>query len=177
MMAAVPKLPMVLAAGRVWDEAKNLRLLDEIAPTLPWPIEIAGNTTHPERGEIALHDARAVGLLDRDALRRHVASAAIYAAPALYEPFGLGILEAAAAGCALLLGDIPSLRENWHAAAILLPPGEPAHWRDAVLRLIDDGDERERLGKAAQAQARRFTLARMADRYRALYRAPYRVVA
>ena len=35
----------------------------------------------------------------------------------MYEPFGLSILEAAASGCALVLGDIPTLRENWSEAA------------------------------------------------------------
>ena len=34
--------------------------------------------------------------------------AAIFFSPALYEPFGLGVLEAAARGCALVLADIPS---------------------------------------------------------------------
>ncbi len=32
--------------------------------------------------------------------------------PARYEPFGLSVLEAALSGCALVLGDIPSLRES-----------------------------------------------------------------
>ena len=49
----------------------------------------------------------------------HGCEAAIFARPARYEPFGLAILEAAQAGCALVLGDIPSLRELWADAALL----------------------------------------------------------
>ena len=53
--------------------------------------------------------------------------------PARYEPFGLSALEAALSGCALVLGDIPSLREVWGDAACFVSPsgnGELA----AVLR-------------------------------------------
>jgi glycosyltransferase involved in cell wall biosynthesis len=167
--ARAAKHPVVFGAGRIWDKAKNLRLLDEIADDLPWRVEIAGDTAHPEHGSAGLFHAQALGVLDRSMVRRRLSEAAIYAAPALYEPFGLGILEAAAAGCALLLGDIPSLRENWDGAAILLPPRDPAVWRAAALRLINDGGERKRLGKMAQARAQRFTLARAAQCYRALY--------
>ena len=52
--------------------------------------------------------------MDAVAARR----ASIYAEPARYEPFGLAALEAARAGCALVLGDIPSLREVWGDAAL-----------------------------------------------------------
>jgi glycosyltransferase involved in cell wall biosynthesis len=102
-------------------------------------------------------------------MRRHLAEAAIFASPALYEPFGLTVLEAAAAGCALVLGDIASLRENWEGAAIFLPPGHASEWQAALARLIDDGQERDRLAAAARIRAQRFTLANTARRYRALY--------
>ena len=44
-------------------------------------------------------------------------------APARYEPFGLGILEAATQGCALVLGDLPSLVELWKGAARFVAAG------------------------------------------------------
>jgi glycosyltransferase involved in cell wall biosynthesis len=165
-----PKRPVVMAAGRVWDEAKNLRLLDEIAPALAWPVEIAGETAHPEHGEARLRHAQALGVLDAVEMRRRLGEAAIFAAPARYEPFGLGILEAAAAGCALALGDIASLRETWDGAAIFLPPEDAGQWQAALTRLIGDRDMRERLAAAARARAGRFTIARTAARYRAAYR-------
>jgi len=165
------KQPVILASGRVWDAAKNLWLLDDIAPELPWPIEIAGDVAHPGNGVARLRFAGPLGVLGPAEMRDHLAEAAIFAAPALYEPFGLGILEAAAAGCPLVLGDIPSLRENWDGAAIFLPPDDRSQWRSALARLIGDQEERERLAAAARARAERFTLARTASRYRALYRA------
>jgi glycogen synthase len=164
-----PKQPVIMAAGRIWDAAKNLALLDDIAPGLDWPIEIAGATAHSAEDVTHLRNARLLGVLDPEDMRRRLGEAAIFAAPACYEPFGLGILEAAAAGCALVLGDIGSLRENWDGAAVFLPTEDRRQWRSALSRLIADRAERERLGAAAQARARDFTLARCAARYRALY--------
>jgi glycogen synthase len=42
-----PKRPVIMAAGRVWDAAKNLWLLDDVAQQVAWPIEIAGEVAHP----------------------------------------------------------------------------------------------------------------------------------
>jgi glycogen synthase len=164
------KRPVIMAAGRIWDAAKNLRLLDDIAAELPWPIEIAGEAAHPEDGVTRLRHARPLGILGAAEMRERLGHAAIFAAPALYEPFGLGILEAAAAGCALVLGDIASLRENWDGAAMFLPPDDRGQWRSALTGLINDRDERERIAAAARARADEFTLADTASRYRALYR-------
>ena len=165
-----PKQPVIMAAGRIWDAAKNLALLDDIAPKLDWPVEIAGEIAHPENGVAHLRHARPLGVLGPEEMRHSLGEAAIFAAPARYEPFGLGILEAAAAGCALVLGDIASLRENWDSAAVFVPADDREQWWSALRRLIADRAERERLGTAAQARARDFTLARCAARYRALYR-------
>jgi glycogen synthase len=163
------KRRVIMAVGRIWDAAKNLRLLDEIAPQLDWPVEIAGATAHPEAGLAPLRHARPLGLLDPEEMCVQLGKAAIFAAPAFYEPFGLGVLEAAACGCALVLGDIASLRENWAGAAIFLPSDDPARWQKVLSRLIEDYAERQRLGHAARARAEQFTIARSAQRYRALY--------
>ena len=97
-------------------------------------------------------------------------TAAIFAAPARYEPFGLGILEAAASGCALVLGDIPSLRENWDGAALFVPPDDAVAWRTTLSCLIACDSRRETLGAAARKRALVFARERMAARYAELYR-------
>jgi glycosyltransferase involved in cell wall biosynthesis len=96
--------------------------------------------------------------------------AAIFVAPARYDPFGLAILEAAAAGCALVLGDIPSLRENWDGAAVFVDPEDRSALTSAVNVLIANPRERSRVAAAVQRRAREFTLPRMARAYAALYR-------
>jgi glycosyltransferase involved in cell wall biosynthesis len=102
-------------------------------------------------------------------MARHLGCAGIFAAPARYEPFGLAILEAAAAGCALVLGDISSLRENWDGAALFVDPEDPPSLHAAIHALISTAEERTRLAAAARCRARRFTMDRMARAYAALY--------
>jgi glycosyltransferase involved in cell wall biosynthesis len=165
-----PKRQVVMAAGRLWYKAKNTALLDDIAGDLDWPVEIAGETAHPEAGSVRLSAARPLGLLTRAEMAERLGAAAIFAAPARYEPFGLGILEAAASGCALALGDIPSLRENWDGAALFVSPDDPAAWRNGLCELIADAALRQRLGAAARDRAANFPRRMMAVRYAALYR-------
>jgi glycogen(starch) synthase len=165
----LPKRSVVLSGGRLWDAAKNLATLDAIAPQLAWPVEIAGDTEHPDGGVPEFPNVRLLGRLGPAQMARHLGSASIFAAPARYEPFGLGILEAAAAGCALVLGDIPSLRESWDGAAAFVPPEDRVALAGTISALIADGRERTRLAAAARRRARRFTLHRMAQSYAALY--------
>jgi len=164
-----PKRAAIMAAGRLWDEAKNLALLDEAAGNIDWPIEIAGDVNHPEGGQARLRAARARGILTSAEMAERLGTTAIYAAPARYEPFGLGILEAAASGCALVLGDIPSLRENWDGAALLVPPDDAAGWRTTLCCLIACDSRRGGLGPAAHRRALALTRERMAARYAELY--------
>jgi glycogen synthase len=166
----LPKCPVVLAAGRLWDAAKNLAGLDAVAPRLAWPVAIAGDAEHPDSGTADFSNVRLLGRLSRAEFARHLGSAPIFAAPARYEPFGLTILEAAAAGCALVLGDISSLRENWDGAAVFVDPENRSTLQAAINALIADGEQRSRLAAAARRRAGRFTLQRMAQAYAALYR-------
>ena len=167
---ALDKRPVVLSAGRLWDAAKNLAVLDAAAAGLGWPVKIAGEFEHPDGGVATFANVELLGCLTRAEMARRLGSAAIFAAPARYEPFGLAVLEAAAAGCALVLGDIPSLRENWSGAALFVGPEDPAALRTAINALIVDPKQRTRLAAAARDRARRFTLDRMAQAYAALYR-------
>jgi glycosyltransferase involved in cell wall biosynthesis len=99
------------------------------------------------------------------------ARAAVYALPARYEPFGLSVLEAAHAGCALVLGDIPSLRETWDGAALFVPPDDCAALRRALLRLCADASLRDLLSAIARDRAAAFTPERMAAAYAESYAA------
>jgi glycogen(starch) synthase len=169
-LSTLDKRPVVLAAGRLWDAAKNLTVLDAAAPGLAWPVEIAGDVEYPDGGIASFVNVELLGRLTPAEMARRLASAEIFAAPARYEPFGLAVLEAAAAGCALVLGDIPSLRENWSSAALFVEPQDPAALRTAINALIGNPYERARLAAASRDRARRFTLDRMAQSYAALYR-------
>lgn len=163
------KDPFVLSAGRLWDEAKNLAALDCAAQRLSWPVYVAGDAKNPEGGAIQARGARLLGKLPPAQLAGWLSRAAIYALPARYEPFGLSILEAALAGCALVLGDIPSLREVWAEAALYVPPDDPDALRASLCSLIARPERRAALAARARERARRYTPARMAEGYLAAY--------
>ena len=163
------KQPVVLAAGRLWDEAKNLSALEIVAPHLPWPVLVAGSTRHPDGGVRSTRCVLALGELSPAALARHYARAPIYVSPARYEPFGLSVLEAGLSGCALVLGDIPTLREVWGDAALYVAPEDHLALRDCVGRLIADDLLRDRLARRARARALSYTPARMARAYMDTY--------
>lgn len=164
------KEPFVLAAGRLWDEAKNVATLAAVAPRLPWPVYVAGDDAHPGGRRAALAGVQSLGWLAPAALAAWLARAAIYCLPARYEPFGLSALEAGLARCALVLGDVPSLREVWGDAAVFVPPDDFGALGRALTTLIADAERRAALAAAAHARALTFTPARMASGYLAAYR-------
>ena len=144
---------IVLNAGRLWDDAKNLRTLDAAAAGISWPVVAAGPTCGPDGQEARLEHVTALGQLDGAALEDRLRRAAIFASLAVYEPFGLAVLEAALAGCALVLSDIATFREVWEDAALFVPAADPVAARDALNRLIADRDLRLDLGARAQRRA------------------------
>jgi glycosyltransferase involved in cell wall biosynthesis len=164
-----PKRDVVLAAGRVWDAAKNIASLVAAARQLSWPVWIAGDRAPGEGLAADFPGVTALGRLDAGAMARAYATAAIYALPARYEPFGLSILEAAQHGCALVLGDIPSLRENWDGAALFVDPADADGLALVLARLIANPTARAELGARARARAERFPLARTCAAVSTLY--------
>ena len=165
------KKRFVLAAGRLWDEAKNLSALEAVAPLLGFPILVAGETARPggSGAAVVARSTRSLGMLSSPELAGWMSRAAVYALPARYEPFGLSALEAALAGCALVLGDIPSLREVWGSAARFVDPEDPGALAQALRFLMDHPEEREALAARGRRRALTFTPHRMVEAYLDLY--------
>lgn len=164
--AATEKRAVVLAAGRLWDEGKNITSLCRAAEGLSWPVLIAGESASPEGGELtpAANVVRLGRLSSADVAAR-MAEAAVFAAPARYEPFGLAILEAALSGCALVLGDIPTLRELWDEAAVFVAPNDFEALRDTLESLLFDPDRAATLGQRSRRRAGRYSAVRMGEAY------------
>jgi len=160
-----PKHNIVLAAGRIWDQAKNVELLCRAVEGTDIALAIAGETTSPDGRRPKMDAAHFLGRLDPTALAQRMEEAAIFASPARYEPFGLAVLEAALSGCALILSDIPSFRELWDGAATFVPPGDIAAWRRAMQLLTSCPAMAAADGEKARARAQRYTAGRMTDSY------------
>ncbi|HWX46729.1 MAG TPA: glycosyltransferase family 4 protein [Roseomonas sp.] len=157
------------AAGRLWDEGKNLALLDEIAGRLPLPVVTAGALAGPQGGTIALPNLHNLGPLDSSQMAACFAAATVFVSPARYEPFGLAVLEAAQAGCPLVLSDIASFREIWGEAAEYVLCTDGPGFAAAIERLAHDPDLRRQRGAAAAARAARYTPEAMARATLELY--------
>jgi glycosyltransferase involved in cell wall biosynthesis len=112
---------------------------------------------------------RWLGALPPAAISLWYAQAAIFVAPARYEPFGLAALEAALAGCALVLGDIPTLRELWTGAALFVPPDDREQLTHVLGLLIADDELRATFGRLARQRGATFSAARMTTAYRNAY--------
>ncbi len=165
------KRSVVFAAARWWDDGKNGAVLDRAAHLVRWPVVMAGATEGPNGQTIALTGAESLGPLPAEDVRRWVASAGIVVCPSLYEPFGLVALEAASAGAALVLSDIPTFRELWSGAAVFADPRDPGALAGAIESLASDPERRAELGARAAARARRFSLDATVDGLLAAYAA------
>jgi glycogen synthase len=165
----VPKQDFIFSSGRVWDEAKNIRTLAAAARDLPWPVCVAGEKHDPEGRTISFENVQLLGKLSRWQMAERLERAPIFCLPARYEPFGLSVLEAALAGCALVLGDIPSLREIWRDTALFVPPNDADALRRTLQRLIAEPDMRRDHAERAHEHALDFTALRMTSSYLALY--------
>lgn len=168
--AGVPKRDVVFAAGRLWDKAKNIAALCDAADGLSWPVLIAGEAVSPDGVSITLpSNVVPLGVLGADDIATRLAEAAVFASPARYEPFGLAILEAALSSCALVLGDIATLREVWGDAALFVDPDDADALRDTIEALLFDSERAATLGRQARRQALTYSSKRMGRDYMAAY--------
>ena len=98
--------------------------------------------------------------------------ATAFCAPALgQESFGIVLLEAMAAGTAVVASNIPGYRNVAHddVDAVMVAPEDPHALRLALRRVLDADDLRSRLEQAASTHVLDFSLARLAERYMGVY--------
>jgi glycosyltransferase involved in cell wall biosynthesis len=104
---------------------------------------------------------------------RLLRAAAVVAAPSRYEGFGIPLIEALAAGAAVVTSDAPAGNEviaDEHTG-LLTPPGDVPALADAIVRLLRDRSLAHRLGAAGQAEVfARYDADALAERLELLYR-------
>lgn len=159
----------VFTGGRLWDDGKNVRILDKAAERLSIPVDAVGPTQGPNGTALSFDHLRVRGELRPNQVAERLAARPIFASPALYEPFGLSVLEAAQAGCALVLSEIPTFRELWADSALFVPAHDAQGFVEAIEELVDDPERRAELGLGARVRALRYSPDAMASRMAQLY--------
>lgn len=130
-----------LVGGTFFGEEDYRAELEHTAAALGLPVEFTGHADDPAayfaQADIAVHCS------------------------VLAEPFGQVVVEAMAAGCAVVAaaagGPTEIIRPR--VDGVLTTPGDPDALAAALDRLVGDPAERARLGAAARERAREFTIA------------------
>lgn len=161
--------PAIFACGRLWDEAKSIRVLDTAVRGLPWHAYVAGDVIAPDGRYVRVSSLRCLGALSQRDIGAWLKRAAIFVHPSRYEPFGLAVLEAALAGCALVLSDLPSLRELWDGTALFVDPNDALALKRALRTLISDPERMHYLAEASRTRAQRYRPEVMAEAYSSVY--------
>lgn len=177
-----PREPGLVAfTGRCSEGKGVFDLLDalaEIAPSRPaLRLECAGDGDLGRVVERAAGlgiDARVrlrgwIGARERDEL---LARASIFVLPSHAEALPVSLLEAMAAGCAVIatrVGGIPDLVEHG-VNGLLVPPRDPGALALALRTVLDDPELAARLGRGARATvAERYTLEQALERLEQVY--------
>jgi glycosyltransferase involved in cell wall biosynthesis len=93
-----------------------------------------------------------------------IRGAALLVYPSLYEGFGLPVAQAMACGTPCVTSNVSCLPEIAGDAAILVNPESPEEISRAILRLLEQPEERARLAAAGRARAERLFRWRRAAR-------------
>ena len=85
------------------------------------------------------------------------------------ESFGVVLLEAMAAGTAVVASDLPGYRLAAGGAALFVPPGDPVALGEAVRSVLLDEPAREVLRRKGRVRATECDMGTVADWYREAY--------
>jgi phosphatidylinositol alpha-mannosyltransferase len=119
-------------------------------------------------GDYASFEGRVSG----DMLPRYFATADVYCSPATGgESFGIVLLEAMAAGAAIVASNIPGYRDvvTHEETGVLVPPREPSAIADAIVRLGRDEVLRGNLVAKARRAVKRYSWDRVTRQILGVY--------
>lgn len=113
------------------------------------------------------------GELEDSELSEWYACADVFALFSQYEAFGLVYFEAMIAGMPVLTHDVGANRELLTQGAVVVPRFDQTAAVAELVRMVNDGDYRQRLSQEAQDYAlKEFTWSAVAEKYLEVYRTP-----
>lgn len=167
---------LILFAGRLTAQ-KNPLLLVEAASQLGGSVHLwLAGEGEDERDVRASAAAKRMGtrlrlLGSRSDIPDLLEAADIVALPSRYEGLPMTLLEAMAAGCAIVAADVGGIPEaTGSRGALLFSADNRGQCADALAALATDSPRRSRLGAAARARfEEEFTGSAMSARYHSIY--------
>jgi glycosyltransferase involved in cell wall biosynthesis len=173
--------PIALTVSLKRPNKNLIRLLDALAliPRERRPVlALVGHATayehslreHAARVGVA-PDTRFLPWVPAEELEGLYRAATVFVFPSLYEGFGLPVLEAMTRGLPVACSNRGALAEVADEAALTFDPGHPEQIAAAIERLLADGDERERLRRAGETNAAKYSWAETARMTLASYEA------
>lgn len=160
----------VLAVGTI-EPRKNLaRLFDALAqvPEIPRLLVVGPKGWKTSSILSRVHD-RIEFMGYTDDLAGLYSGAEFLVYPSLYEGFGLPVVEAMACGCPVITSNVSSLPEAAGDAGILVDPTSTDAIAEAMRTLWKDRDRRESMRAKGLEHAKKFTWARAAKEYAAVF--------
>jgi phosphatidylinositol alpha-mannosyltransferase len=168
------KAPTVAFVGR-HEPRKGLGILLDAFGSLPdstrlWVMGSGPETPALQSRYAAQRRIEWLGVVDDEERAARLKGADVLVAPSIGgESFGVVLLEAMAAGTAVVASDLPGYRLAGGGAARLVPAGDPAALAKAVGGVLLDDAERARLADRGRQRASECDMAGVADSYRDAY--------
>lgn len=172
-----PNTPTIFFCGR-HEERKGLDVLLAAMRLLPDEVQLWVASNGPDTARLRAQygaDERIhwLGrLTDTDKIAR-LQGATVFCAPSLHgESFGVVLIEAMAAGTAIVASSLDGYRNvaTDDVDAVLVEPGDVDQLATALKRLLYDDVMRDRLTTAGQQRAEHFSMRSLAEIYAAHYR-------
>lgn len=164
-------VPYLLTVGTRWPR-KNmnlaLRAVDRLCDSLPHRLVVTGKAGWGD--EDASPRAQITGFVSDDLLSALYSAADLYLAPALYEGFGITLLEAFHCGCPVIASANGAHEEVAGSAALIENTWQPAQWALAIENLLGDSSKLDEMRRAGFERAGRFTWRDSAQKAEQVYR-------
>jgi phosphatidylinositol alpha-mannosyltransferase len=168
--------PTIFFLGR-HEPRKGLDVLLAALPLLPADVTVWIGSDGPDTERLRVRHAgdpriHWLGRLSDDEKRRRLKAADVFCAPSLRgESFGVVLLEAMAAGAAIVASDLSGYRlvARPDQDGLLVPPGDAAALAGALNRVLADPALRAGLVATATVRAESFSMDQLADHYLRLY--------
>jgi phosphatidyl-myo-inositol alpha-mannosyltransferase len=167
----VPRNPLRVAFLGRDDPRKGLDVLLDAWPAIRGAVPGAELKVMGASRPVAMDGVEFKGRVGGPEKREVLASSRVFVAPNLGgESFGIVVAEGMAAGCAVVCSDLPAFRDVAGDAGTYVAVGEGNALARAVISILADPAEGERLGGAAVDRVTRFDWGVIATRYQLMYR-------